>query len=90
MQFLNKKATALIKILIFSSMATGCSMDLNITDPTSESPSVDVGLQRTSVDFTSTEIVTTGSGVVFSGSFGEISEKKTLSNGVTFDGVFYE
>ena len=65
-----------------------CSMDAMITDIFSADTSVDG--QRTDVDFTSGEIVTTGNGVVISGSFGEVSEKKVLANGVTFDGVFYE
>lgn len=46
--------------------------------------------KRTEVDFVSGEIVTMDTGVVFSGSFGELSEKQVLSNGVTFEGAFYE
>ncbi|MFM6927835.1 MAG: hypothetical protein ACKOX6_05185, partial [Bdellovibrio sp.] len=67
-----------------------CSMDVNVSAIIDGNPSDLINAQRTDVDFTSSEIVTTGNGVVFSGSFGEISEKKVLSNGVTFDGVFYE
>ena len=47
-------------------------------------------LAREEVDFISGELVTTGSGYQFKGTFGELSEKQNLTNGYTFDGAFYE
>ncbi|WP_415064267.1 hypothetical protein [Bdellovibrio sp.] len=47
-------------------------------------------MQRANPDFIAGEVVTTGNGVVIQGTFGEVSEKKTLSNGVEFEGAFYE
>lgn len=47
-------------------------------------------LVRKEPDFISGELVTTGSGYQIKGAFGEISEKKTLANGYTIEGVFYE
>jgi len=77
-------------LFILSLSICACSMDASISDVFSGNPSDLIDAQRTEVDFTSSEIVTTSSGAVIKGSFGELSEKKILSNGVTFDGVFYE
>ncbi len=76
-------------------LLTGCSLDASLIEPrslTSPQDQTDPSLkiQRTSPDFISGEVVTTGNGVVMMGIFGEISEKKTLSNGVTIEGAFYE
>ncbi len=86
--FIQKKIAFVLLIPTLFVLAA-CSMDAMISDIIS-STDTSVDGQRTDVDFTSSEIVTTGNGVVFSGSFGEVSEKKVLANGVTFDGVFYE
>ncbi|MFM6929982.1 MAG: hypothetical protein ACKOX6_16040 [Bdellovibrio sp.] len=87
--FILKNIARLLFISASLLFSAACSIDLNITSPISDPLEV-VGAQRTEVDFTSSEIITTGNGVVFSGSFGEVAEKKVLANGVSFDGVFYE
>ncbi len=82
--------------MLFPLVLMGCSMDAELTklgSITNTLPSVDdpnLKTQRAETDFVYGEIVTTGNGAVFKGSFGEISEKKVLANGVTFEGAFYE
>lgn len=74
---------------------SGCSLDANLITARSvignnPDSNPNLKMQRTNPDFVAGEVVTTGNGVVIQGSFGEISEKKTLSNGVVFEGAFYE
>lgn len=69
----------------------GCSIDINVSRVGSTiNGSFDPNQQRTEPDFVVGEVVTTGNGVVITGSFGEISEKKSLANGVIIEGAFYE
>ncbi len=84
------------KVLLFLVLGPGvaaCSMEANISmlpDILSETPVPDMKAQRTEADFVAGEMVTTGNGVVVTGSFGEISEKQVLANGVVVEGAFYE
>lgn len=84
--------------LLLMVLLSGCSLDAslmtprsltdNLPDPGDSGPNLKP--QRVDADFIAGEVVTTGNGVVIQGTFGEISEKKELSNGVTFEGAFYE
>jgi outer membrane biogenesis lipoprotein LolB len=78
--------------LLLPIILTACAVEVSLTSvlpkdlidiPTEE-------LARNEVDFVSGELITTGNGYQFKGSFGEISEKKTLTNNYSFEGVFYE
>jgi hypothetical protein len=75
----------------FAYLATACTMDARITDlnPKLEGANL-VAPQHLEVDFVAGEIVTTDSGAMVTGAFGEISEKKQLSNGVVIEGAFYQ
>ena len=85
--FLGRRFVLMITAAVFLS---ACSLDVSISD-ISESLSPVVAIQdRREPDFINGEIVTTNSGVVVKGVFGEISQKAKLSNGVEVDGVFYE
>jgi hypothetical protein len=72
-------------------LSTACTMDARITDlnPKLEGPNL-VAPQRLEVDFIAGEIVTTDSGAMVTGAFGEISEKQQLLNGVVIEGAFYQ
>lgn len=72
-------------------VVTGCSLDASISDLNSVDVVNDILPKATiETDFISGEVVTTGNGVTFQGTFGELSEKKVLVNGVTIEGRFYE
>lgn len=86
-------------ILIFSSFV-GCSQKgfqveqgVGTTTPppteVEDSP-VTNSPQTTKTDFVAGEVVTTSTGFVIRGAFGEITEKKKLANGVEIEGTFYE
>ncbi|WP_374028916.1 hypothetical protein [Bdellovibrio bacteriovorus] len=80
------------KIIICSSLLwlSACSFEASISGLESEiNPSLD-SLQRKQPDFVSGEVVTTSSGVVITGTFGEISETKKVSPEITIQGAFYE
>lgn len=82
-------------LVLMPFLLLGCSLDADLeklSAITDSLPSIDPNLktQRTETDFVYGEIVTTGNGVVFKGSFGEISERQVLSSGVTIEGAFYE
>ncbi|MNK12097.1 hypothetical protein D3C87_301540 [compost metagenome] len=78
-------------ILVLSLFIAGCGLDASLTDLSVLDPIPPIEkTQRTETDFVAGEIVTTGNGVVFKGTFGELSEKKALANGVVFEGAFYE
>lgn len=86
-------AMKLFLLIVLGSGLAACSMEANIStlpNLLTEGPFPDMKAQRTEVDFVAGEMVTTDNGVVVSGSFGEISEKKVLSSGVVIEGVFYE
>lgn len=87
----------LLLAILFIAFLSACSLDAeilsannliddgigNIIDPKTDA-------QRVDHDFIVGETVTTKNGVVFTGVFGEVSEKRALENGVIFEGVFYE
>lgn len=82
-----------MRIALFLSIfiIAGCSIDINVSRVGSTiNGSFHPTEQRTEPDFVVGEVVTTGNGVVITGSFGEISEKKSLSSGVVIEGAFYE
>lgn len=68
---------------------SGCGLEASIFSLDKPLPGPEKA-QRVEPDFVASEVVTTGSGAVVRGSFGEISEKKTLSNNVVIEGAFYE
>lgn len=79
--------------MIYFLFLTACSLDANIYRPSSLIDIQDppyLNIQRTEADFIAGEIVTTGNGVVVTGTFGEVSELQTLGSGVVIEGVFYE
>ncbi|CAE80253.1 hypothetical protein AB1A81_11195 [Bdellovibrio bacteriovorus] len=85
-------ARALMALALVAAL-TACSMEANISllpEILKDPPAPDMKTQRTETDFVAGEIVTTGNGVVITGSFGEISEKQVLANGVQVEGAFYE
>lgn len=82
-------------LVILFVLLSGCSLDASLINARSvigDNPESNPNLkmQRANPDFIAGEVVTTGNGVVIQGTFGEVSEKKTLSNGVEFEGAFYE
>lgn len=79
----------IILIIFATSLVSACSLDASLTD-LSQVASPVLEKMRTEADFVSGEIVTTGSGVVIKGTFGEVSEKKVLGNGIQIEGAFYE
>lgn len=69
---------------------SACSLDASLIDLSQLNPILKVQ-DRKEPDFVSGEVVTTGSGVVITGSFGEISEKYSdPSSGIAIEGAFYE
>lgn len=76
-------------ITISSFLLTACSLEASLTS-LEEIASPVIDKLATEADFISGEIVTTGSGVVIKGTFGEVSEKQVLSNGIQIEGAFYE
>ena len=76
----------LVIILGICLLAQACKMKASIEslDPKS------VVNFRADPDLQNGQEVTTSNGVVIKATFGEISEKKTLANGVVFEGAFYE
>lgn len=80
-----------ITLFLLISTISGCSIDINISRIGSAiNGSFNPNEQRNEPDFVVGEVVTTNNGVVITGSFGEISEKKNLPNGVAIEGAFYE
>lgn len=73
-------------------MQSGCSLEASIDQITDGVPDISDIQNKSSVDsdFISAEVITTNSGVVFSGAIGELSELKNLPNGVQIRGVLYE
>lgn len=76
-----------ILVLSVTPALSGCGLEASITDMNQVSINE---AQRIEPDFVASEVVTTNQGVVVRGAFGEISEKKTLSNNVVIEGAFYE
>lgn len=78
-------------LLPFVVLLSSCNfhMDASLEEITKRVPSVHLndGVPREIIEG---ETIITPSGVVLKGSFGEIAEKQTLSNGVVFEGSFYE
>lgn len=71
----------------------GCSMDASLSTIVStiaDTSTPNPNNQQPDPNFPATEIVTTPNGSVVIGTFGEISEKQILTNGVVVEGVFYE
>lgn len=91
---LQTSALAKGTFLLFVFSLTACSLEANIESLTElpksliENPIEKV--QRTETDFVAGEVVTTTNGAVIMGTFGEISERQELSNGVVIEGAFYE
>lgn len=76
-------------ITIFSYLLSACSLEASLTS-LEEIANPVIDKLATEADFISGEVVTTGSGVVIKGTFGELSEKQVLSNGIQIEGAFYE
>ncbi|WP_347357515.1 hypothetical protein [Bdellovibrio sp.] len=76
-----------ILIPLIATALSGCGIEASIVDLNEK---VLVESQRVEPDFVASEVVTTNKGVIVRGSFGEISEKKILSNNVAIEGAFYE
>lgn len=74
-------------VLLMAVVLGGCGLEASIT---SLNEDVVTESQRVEPDFVASEVVTTNKGVVVRGAFGEISEKKILSNNVVIEGAFYE
>lgn len=84
------------KIVLFSIIVfflSACSLEASITEISSiinDISDPNQKTQRSDPDFVAGEVVTTSNGTIVTGSFGEVSERQTLSNGVVVEGVFYE
>lgn len=76
-------------ILLSSILVSACSMEASL-DSLEEIAAPILEKMKTDADFVAGEVVTTGNGFVIKGTFGEVSEKQVLSNGVQIEGVFYE
>lgn len=86
--------------IVLTFLTSACSLDAQILMTPSLLPGTALpgtgdiapitASQRSEPDFISGETVTTGDGVIFTGVFGEISEKQTLENGIVLEGVFYD
>jgi hypothetical protein len=78
-------------LIIACGALSACTMEASIlTQPLAVIPDPSQEMQRTDADFVAGEVVTTANGTVIRGTFGEISEQQTLSNGVVIEGAFYE
>ncbi len=76
-----------ITAMIAAAFLVGCGIEASIIDLNKNSV---VDALRVEPDFVASEVVTTASGVVVRGAFGEISEQKVLTNNVVIEGAFYE
>lgn len=83
------KLNQIFFITLSSYLLSACSLEASLTSLEEIATPV-IGKLATEADFISGEIVTTGSGVVIKGTFGEVSEKQVLSNGIQIEGAFYE
>jgi hypothetical protein len=82
---------ALIPLIFL--FAVGCYYDANIRNKRTSQSSQAPPAQETeapSSPWHNGETVTTSNGVAFQGSFGEIVERQTLSNGTVIEGVAFE
>ena len=77
-----------LAILIAMLVLSACSMEASIGRIADINPVQKA--QRTISDFIAGEVVTSANGAVVMGTFGEVSERKILSNNVVIEGVFYE
>lgn len=87
-----KKRRWVVKLsfLILAVIQMSCSIDSSITDLNPIKITDEMLKQSVQTDFISAEVITTNTGVVFTGSIGEISIPKKLSSGVEFEGIIYE
>lgn len=76
--------------LFFVWILTSCSLDASIESFVDSLPDSNLKTERTTTDFVAGEIVTTPSGAIIVGSFGEVSSRTILSNGTVIEGAFYE
>jgi hypothetical protein len=81
---------------ILTMLIAGCFAKGKVTstaeDSSANQPNIpnEPSPQTATSEFIAGEVVTTPSGFVIKGTFGEISEKKTLANGYQIEGAFYE
>lgn len=78
-------------LVFFALISSSCSfhLDASLEEISKNIPSVHLndGLPR---EISEGETVVTPNGIVVKGAFGQIVEKKILSNGVIFEGAVYE
>lgn len=84
------KIKAFLLLITAPVFLVACSLDASLSDLSQIPGSIIENLSRKEPDFIAGEVVTTNSGVVVTGTFGEIVQKTKSVNGVEVEGVFYE
>lgn len=78
-----------ITLFLLLFFLSACSLDAQITDLHPSLSPIE-SIDHKDLDFYHAEVVTTSSGSIVKGVFGEISEKQVLPNGAAIEGAFYE
>lgn len=84
------KIKAFLLVITAPVFLVACSLDASLSDLSQIPDSSIENLRRKEPDFIAGEVVTANNGVVVTGTFGEIVQKRKLANGVEVEGVFYE